>query len=121
MRVVSPADNHSSATVETLTVQVTSRYKRDLETVTLTETGPDTGVFEGSIPLVYTQSNAIHGNGVLETQDSGDIPQPKPEEVKAIFDVYSATAQVIGSRIIFIDDFGRETTTFPVGANVGVR
>jgi len=121
VRVVSPADNHSSTAVETVIVQVSSRYKLDVETVTLTETGPDTGVFEGSIPLVYTQSNAIHGNGVLETQDSGDIPQPKPEEVKAIFDVYSATAQVIGSRIIFIDDFGRETTTFPVGANVGVR
>ncbi len=78
VRVVSPADNHSSTAVETVIVQVSSRYKLDVEGVTLTETGPDTGVFEGSITLVFTQSNAIPGNGVLETQDSGDYPQPKP-------------------------------------------
>jgi len=121
VRVVSPADNHNSTAVEAVTVQVSSRYKLDAETLTLTETGPDTGVFEGSIPLVYTQNNAIPGNGVLETQDSGDVPPRKPEEVTATYGAYSATAQVIGSRVVFIDDFGRETSTFPVGANVGVR
>ncbi|PYQ59813.1 MAG: hypothetical protein DMF53_18175, partial [Acidobacteria bacterium] len=120
VRVVSPADNHSSTAVETLTVQVSSRYKLDVETVTLTETGRDTGVFEGAISLLSTQGNAIPGNGVLETKYSGYF-DPNPEELTALFGGYSATAQVIASRIVFIDDLGRETATFPVGTNVGVR
>ena len=121
IRAVSAADNQSPSAVETVTVEVRSRYKLDVETVTLTETGPDTGIFEGAIGLVYTQSNALPGDGVLETQDSGDYPRPKPEEVTVFFGGYSALAQVAGSRIVFIDGLGRETATFPVGGNVGVR
>jgi hypothetical protein len=121
VRVVSPADNHSSTAIETVTAQVRSLYELDVETVTLTETGRDTGIFEGSIHVVYSQSNALPGNGELETRDSGDSPRPKPEEVTAVFGPYAATGFVIGSRIVFIDDLGNETSTFPVGANVGVR
>ncbi|MFY9824829.1 MAG: Ig-like domain-containing protein, partial [Thermoanaerobaculia bacterium] len=120
VRLVSPADNRSSTAVDIVIVQVSSRYSLDVESVTLTETGPDTGVFEGSVPLVFAQSNAIPYDGQLETAYSGDYP-PKPEEVTVAFGGFRSTATVIGSRVVFIDDFGRETTTFPVGANVGVR
>jgi VCBS repeat-containing protein len=121
VRVVSPVDNHNAAAVETVVAQVRSRYELDVENLTLTETGANTDVFEGSIPLAYTQSNALPGNGRLETRDSGDVPNPKPEELTATFGGYSAKATMVGSRVVFIDDFGRETSTFPVGANVGIR
>src|SRR4051812_34823776 len=121
VRVVAQAANHSSTAVETVIIQMRSRYALDVETLTLTETGPDTGIFEGSIPLTYATGPAALGNGVLETLLSNDYP-PKTEEVTADFGGgYLATAQVIGSRIFFIDGLGQETTIFPVGTDVGVR
>ena len=58
---------------------------------------------------------------MLETKGIGYSYDPNPDAVTAVFGGDSATARVLASRIVFIDDFGRETTTFPVGANVGVR
>ena len=39
----------------------------------------------------------------------------------ASFGPFSATARTIGARVVFIDGFGRETTTFPLGSRVRVR
>ena len=39
----------------------------------------------------------------------------------ASFGPFSATARTIGARVVFIDGFGRETTTFPLGSPVRVR
>src|SRR5262249_19132252 len=104
VRLVSTADNHSSPALDVAIVQVSSRYKLDVENVTLTETGPDTGIFEGSVPMVVTESNAIPDDGQLETDFSAPDPST-PEEVTATFGGFRSTATVIGSRVVFIDDF----------------
>ena len=39
----------------------------------------------------------------------------------ASFGPYSATAHTVGSRVVFIDGFGRQTSTFPIGSRVRVR
>ncbi|HEY2295320.1 MAG TPA: hypothetical protein VGM86_31850, partial [Thermoanaerobaculia bacterium] len=120
VRVTGPAANFNPNLAETVTVHLQTLDSQDQEDLTLTETGPDTGVFEGSIRL----NNALSGtpyNGILDT--GNDYPQSPThlDEVTATFAGAVATAHMIGSRVWFIDDYGRITTSFPVGANVGVR
>lgn len=50
VRVTDVDQNLSSSTIETITAVISSTTGADSETVTLTETGPDTGVFVSSIP-----------------------------------------------------------------------
>ncbi|MCP5019367.1 MAG: hypothetical protein GY938_29400, partial [Ketobacter sp.] len=68
VRAVSVADNADPGTPETIAVAVDSFYAADAESLVLTETGADTGVFEGQIALLFIDppsSAGIPGNGVL--------------------------------------------------------
>jgi uncharacterized repeat protein (TIGR01451 family) len=59
---VSDADhNVDPAVAEKLTVVLTNTKTADTETVTLTETGPDTGIFRGSLPCSLNTSAANDG------------------------------------------------------------
>src|SRR5262249_7511362 len=49
VRLYSSQDNLNPASADSILVQIHSRYANDQENLTLTETGPDTGIFEGSI------------------------------------------------------------------------
>ncbi len=118
VRVMSPAQNTNPGQVDGTVVQVRAFYTGDQEDLPLTETGPDTGVFEGSIQLSFTLGNP--GNGVLETGNQGP-PEYLRDQVTASFGPFSATARMIGARVVFIDGFGRETTTFPLGSRVRMR
>jgi len=118
VRLLSLGGNGNPGSVETLTVDLRSLYAGDLEPVILTETGPDTSIFEGSIQLVFNVS-ASQGSGVLETGNQG--PDFPGEQVTASYGPFSATARTVGARVVFIDDFGRQTSTFPLGSKVRVR
>jgi hypothetical protein len=127
VRVTSPGDNANPSQIETLPVQLASRYAADQETLQLTETGPDTGVFEGTLPsrvpsltppdyLPYGQP----GNGSLDLSNSGP-PAFGPEVVTASVGPYTAEARTVSAQVMFIDDFGRPTTSIPFGGQVRVR
>ncbi|HSS79519.1 MAG TPA: hypothetical protein VLV54_22560, partial [Thermoanaerobaculia bacterium] len=117
VRVVSPQDNVSPA-ADSVPVQLRTLYAGDQELLNLTETGVDTGVFEGSIQL--SLGPGAGGNGTLETLRNGP-PEFLPEEITATIGPFTATAHTVASRVFFIDGFGRETSSFPVGGPVGVR
>ncbi|HVG09821.1 MAG TPA: Ig-like domain-containing protein, partial [Thermoanaerobaculia bacterium] len=65
-RVSDVSRNLDPAVVESVTVSISLLLGGDSEAITLRETGPDTGVFEGSIPH---QSNSYQasGDGILES------------------------------------------------------
>src|SRR5437763_12054517 len=111
VRVTGPAANANPNLAETVTVHLQTVYSQDQEDLTLTETGPDTGVFEGSIRLNYAYSGTPY-DGTLDTGRNSSPPF-QPDEVTATFAGASATAHVVGSRIWFIDDFGRIATSLP--------
>lgn len=61
-------DENLSATVrETVAVTVADSATRDEEVLTLTETGPDTGVFRNTSAMRLTKGPGVRGNRVLES------------------------------------------------------
>ncbi|HEX2551156.1 MAG TPA: Ig-like domain-containing protein, partial [Nocardioidaceae bacterium] len=115
---MSSAANQNPSQVETLQADLHARFSGDQETVLLTETGADTGVFEGSIPAALEPG--APGNGRLE-ETNGGPPAYAPEEVTAVLPPAMAVAHTVGGRIAFVDEFGRETTTVPLGGPVRLR
>ncbi|HEX2643062.1 MAG TPA: hypothetical protein VHU81_08715, partial [Thermoanaerobaculia bacterium] len=108
--------------IDTLQVQISAGVSGDVETLTLTETGVETGVMEGSIPL---RTDFAHpGNGTLETREN---PGP-PLEFETVTASYnrpggpvSASIGLIGSQTLFIDAFGNPIETYASGSKVHVR
>ena len=69
--------NQNSGTVETITVLVYSTIDPTGDSVILTETGPDTGIFEGSVQAVagspgIGQIQVSHGDTVTAEYDDAD-------------------------------------------------
>jgi hypothetical protein len=120
IRLYHAGENYSISTPDTTPVTVRSLFTGDDEIVQLTETGPDTGIFEGSIRLAYVSLySPVTSNGILETSSGGENPQQDTVTVEATDS--EATATTIGARIRLIDRFGNDATSFAVGEMVGVR
>ncbi len=113
------AQSNSGPAVDTAQIEVLSQYGNDREIVTLTETGGNTGVFEGSVRLLYGTSGS-QDNGTLEVLNSG-TPEYLGDLLTARSGTYSATARTSGARVVFLDAFGRETTSLAAGSPVRVR
>ncbi len=121
VRVVSTADNADPGTAESLAIDFDSLYGGDAESLLLVETGADTGVFEGTIPVAYADGNPVtSGDGVVETATSGN-PAQLPDRVTAAYGAASATATALGSRTAFIDAFGRDTELYAASDTVYLR
>ncbi len=118
VRVVSPEANQDPAQTETLQAVLQTRFSADRETVQLAETGPDTGVFEGAVPAAF--GPGAPDNGTLE-ESNGGAPAYAPEEVTATLPPATVMAHTVGGRIAFVDEFGRETTSVPLGGPVRLR
>jgi hypothetical protein len=73
VRVVDPGANLNGLIAESVTVQIATAVWSDQESLTLQETGPNTGVFEGSIPMRLA-GPTVPGNGILETGVSNGPP-----------------------------------------------
>ncbi|HNS33246.1 MAG TPA: SdrD B-like domain-containing protein, partial [bacterium] len=63
LQVTDPDQDGDSALIETVSVVLTNETTGDRETIILTETGPATGVFRGSIPS--SSAPAVEENGVI--------------------------------------------------------
>ncbi len=111
-------DNLDPAVAETVVADLESLQAGDGENLALTETGADTGVFEGSVALA--SAPAASGNGVLETAWGGP-PDFAGDLLTASYSDGSASATVVGSRVVFVDAYGRETATYALSEQVIVR
>src|SRR4028119_1387344 len=119
VRMFNANSNYNPSGVDTTSLQLKTLRSLDDEPLTLTETGPDTGVFEGSIPM--RTSTYVDGNGILETLNGG-APAYLPEEVTATYGPDSqVTARVAGARVRFFDAYGGETSSFAAGQPARVR
>jgi VCBS repeat-containing protein len=120
VRVVAPLYNGSPSQVESLGVTLQTRFAGDQENLQLTETGPDTGIFEGTIRSAFAYPSVTPGDGTLQFSNSGP-PAWGPEEVTATLGDATAVAHMVGVRMVFLDEYGRETTTIPLGSPVRLR
>lgn len=126
IRVAEPEANANPATAEALTVKVFShRYgdaRSDAETVSLTETGPDTGVFTGALPtgvLLNYFSLPVPGDGTLQFGDL--VLEPDSDsKVTATRNGASATARIRDSELWLTDDQGQDADSFAVGSTVRI-
>jgi len=64
--------NLSADAAQTITVEVTSSTG-DLELLTLTETGPDTGIFAGYLPTAQQSGSATRYDGTLSVLDATEV------------------------------------------------
>src|SRR2546422_10477472 len=72
VQVVDTGLNTNQNTRDTVDVNMSSTTETTPEVLTLTETGNDTSVFDGSIPL-DNSATPVHGNGQLEVQNGDTI------------------------------------------------
>ncbi|GEM_PF-5040948 len=110
--VTDPDQNLDPKTAETLSVEVVSVYPKtatgDQETILLTETGPDTGVFTSSfVPIIQGQAKENDGNLQVNPGDiiaalyqDPDNPQTAntPDEVLNNFDMSMDVALISGGK-----------------------
>jgi hypothetical protein len=124
LRVSEPEANTSPASAETIPVQVQAWRRSDsgfdLESVVLTETGPDTGVFTGTLATA-TLSNPTPspGNGVL------DLPEISPlardaTTVTATRSGASDSAVFADSELWLTDTQDQDATSFPIGSSIRI-
>ncbi|MFL6200116.1 MAG: Ig-like domain-containing protein [Thermoanaerobaculia bacterium] len=126
VRVSESGANASPALAESVlaTVQAVRRSddRPDVETVFLTETGPDTGVFSGALPtaLISLGGTPAQGDGVLELLDTyppyGDLAT-----ITATRSGASDTALAEDSRLRLTDAAGEDADFFPIGGQAHVR
>lgn len=126
VRVVERDANADPAAAETVTAAVIARRygdaNHDLETATLLETGPDTGVFTGTLPtfglLGYSEIPVV-GNGLVELPAFSREPDSE-SMLTAHRSGASATARVRDAELWLADEEGRDAEAFPVGSPVHV-
>jgi len=117
VRVNSPGDNVNPGAVDTLSVLIQSQYAGDQETVTLTETGPNTGFFVGSVPIHY-RDPAAFDDGFLGTGGSRTF---QPEEITASYGTYSDTAHTVLSRTTFMGLRDQPVTSYSLRSLVRLK
>jgi hypothetical protein len=117
LRVIDDVQNSDPGTLQQVVVTLSSLYTGDSENVTLTETGLDTSVFEGSIALAVA---AAASDGVLQTGDSG-FPEHEYDTITATYGSETDTAQTAGSFTDLIDDLGVDVSSYAPGDTVYVR
>ncbi len=120
LRAVDPTANANPALAETLIasidVEVDTGFPRDRETLTLTETGPNTGLFAGSIPMAPYVSHTFD-NGVLEA----GVERYRGDVLHARLADATATASTVQSQLRFVDAQGNDVELYLMGSAVYVR
>jgi hypothetical protein len=101
VKVEDPDNNHSKDQVDTLKVTVIDRDTNDTETITLTETGPDTGVFFSKQGLPLRRPGQPSGcasvcpdDGALQMEDR-DLIEAHYQDANDPMDYAVAVANII--------------------------
>lgn len=87
------------------------------ENLLLTETGPDTGIFHGSLPVALGQGEQY--NGVLEAWP-GSLEYVR-YWMGTLFGSIVKEIRIHGSQLTFVDAAGQATTTYLEGETVRLR
>lgn len=117
-RVVHLAANLNSSAFETVTATVSMQLSGDVETLTLRETGWNTGVFEGAMPMsIGFQSS---GNQRLDSQPVTSPPSAF-DTVTVSYSGASDSAGLTGSVTRLFDEEGEEAGSFALGTTVRIR
>ena len=93
--LVSVADadlNENAAVVETVDVDVVNNVTGELETLTLTETGPNTGTFSASMATAAGATADSDNNGTINTQTGHNLTITYIDLIAADFTPQSRTA-----------------------------
>jgi len=114
----SPSDNHDPAVIDTLLIKI-STASGDSESLTLTETGPNTGNFVGIIDTAAIPPSPVSGDCILSVQPGdainiigtrvSDGSQIASAKVNVLIDPYGITFDssngkpVAGSQVTLID------------------
>lgn len=99
-------------------VDVSAALTGDAEQVQLTETGPATGVFTGSIQLSLAGPSV---DGLLQTSRFTTTSPPAFDTLTATYGAASASASTEGPTVAVLDSSGNEVTSFAVGNTVHFR
>jgi hypothetical protein len=126
LRAFEAGANGDPGRAETLTVEVQA-WRRDvqrpdLETVTLTETGPDTGVFTGPVPaqVIGYYGAPTWSNGFLEIAEPGPYSGDYTTITATRGDA-SDSALVTDSEVRFTDASGQDVESYEVGSTAHIR
>lgn len=114
VRVTDPGANADAGDFDSVTVTLSRTV--DAESLTLLETGPDTGVFEGRMRLgkyYYGQ-----GNGLLEPSSP---TAPNAGQVTVVYGTLSDSAGVVPSVTRLLNAAGEEASTVALGETLRVQ
>ncbi|HEX7181652.1 MAG TPA: Ig-like domain-containing protein [Thermoanaerobaculia bacterium] len=124
VRAVHPAGNVDPGVFDTLTATIESKdfsgNVRDTETLVLTETGSDTGIFTGQIEL-QTSNYAYPGDGILQTWYSYPAGTPVLDSLTVTLDAEQKTVPLLYSRARFLDSAGADATQYFVGDPIRIQ
>ncbi len=109
-------ENANALAAETVTVTLTSGKTGDTETVTLTETGVNTGIFQNTASgKAYDADDApVSGNGLFETRDNDSITMSYVDNDDGT-DTSSVSSQVRASQQQIIATISATPTNIAVG------
>ncbi|MEM7586392.1 MAG: Ig-like domain-containing protein, partial [Acidobacteriota bacterium] len=122
LRVIDHNANYNPGFADNATVQVAAEITGDYESLNLIETGPDTGVFTGTLDLAVGPGSPT--DGVLHTDVDPGLPIPFDTLVATYLDGFSqsqATARTFGSLLAFIDGSGVEVSVVENGLDARLR
>ncbi|RME84739.1 MAG: DUF11 domain-containing protein, partial [Zetaproteobacteria bacterium] len=105
VRVTDPDQNLDPYTAETVTVTLDVYATGDAETITLTETAPNSGVFVGSLPSA-AQAQAMPNDGVLAVADNVEIRARYQDRFRQQ-DAVATAAMVDPFGLVFRSDTGQ--------------
>ncbi len=115
-----PDENENHSAQESVNVTVSDATTGDSETLTLTETGNDTGVFRNTTALPSNDNaTGAPGNGILETQAGNTIKASYTDpDYSADKSSDTATMLALGSSLTtFTDADGAEVNGYLIGAD----
>lgn len=112
-------ENASSVAVETVFITLTDAVTGDSETVTLTETGADTGVFRNVVGVPSSAGAAIPGDGTLQTSlgntiSAGYVDNDTPGDTSSDTALIVSTATA--STTSFTNNAGAPAATYVIAA-----
>ncbi len=108
VRVDDNDHNYSAVALDTVEVEVTNQDNGDRETITLTETGVNTGIFEGSVPSSTTSGAALE-DGTLNGS-AGDTVEAEYTDDLFPSDVCNDTAPIVTPQVtkpLYLSDPGQ--------------
>ena len=120
VRANAPLANLDSNTLESLTLSVIVRDGlngiRDTETMTLSEVGPDSSVFEGSLPSQHL-ALPVALDGIVQT----DAYYQLADTIEISTGTRTATATMIPGKVEFVNIDGIPTSTVQAGVVTWIR